>query len=47
MMKKWPSAQISKDGLTSLQSHDHNISEICNTLITIMMMFLVCVSTLR
>ena len=47
MMKKWLSAQISKDDLTSLQSHDQNISEIYNSLITIMMMFLVRLITLR
>ena len=42
-MMKWLRALISKDDLTSLQSHDQNISEniIYNTLITIIMMFLV------
>ena len=47
MMKKWLSAQISKDDLTSLQSHDQNISEIYNSVITIMMMFLVRLITLQ
>ena len=46
-MMKSLSGLISKNDLTSLQSHDQNISEIYNNLITIMIMFLVRLITIR